>query len=78
MRIQFSCRRQALHRRVAGLDALSPLGTLNRGYSTIHRLSDNRLVRRSSDVSEGEVVRARLAAGQLLCLVKQVLSDSSP
>lgn len=78
MRMLLSGRRQALHRQVAGLDALSPLATLTRGYSVIHRLSDNRLVRRSSDVAEGDLVRARLAAGQLLCLVKQTLSDPSP
>jgi exodeoxyribonuclease VII large subunit len=71
-------RREALRRAVTALDALSPLATLSRGYSTIHRLADNRLVRRASDVSEGDLVRARLAAGQLLCLVKQSLSDSTP
>jgi hypothetical protein len=35
------------------------------------------LVRSASEVTAGDLVRARLAAGQLLCLVKQALSDSS-
>jgi exodeoxyribonuclease VII large subunit len=77
MRTLLAGRRHLLHRHIAGLDALSPLGTLSRGYSAIHRLSDNRLVRSASEVTAGDLVRARLAAGQLLCLVKQALSDSS-
>ncbi|HJR76672.1 MAG TPA: exodeoxyribonuclease VII large subunit [Nitrospiraceae bacterium] len=77
MHMLLSGRRQTLHRHMAGLDALSPLATLSRGYSAIHRVSDGRLVRRSSDVTEGELVRARLAQGRLLCLVKQISADSS-
>ncbi|HEX2056372.1 MAG TPA: exodeoxyribonuclease VII large subunit [Nitrospiraceae bacterium] len=73
-----SDRRQALHGHISQLDVLSPLGTLSRGYSVIQRVSDNRLVRQSSDVTEGDLIRARLAQGRLLCLVKQTLSDSSP
>jgi exodeoxyribonuclease VII large subunit len=78
MRMVLAGRRHVLHRQIAGLDALSPLATLSRGYSAIHRLSDSRLVRSASEVTAGDLVRARLAAGQLLCLVKQTLSDPSP
>jgi exodeoxyribonuclease VII large subunit len=78
MRMLLAGKRHVLHRHIAGLDALSPLATLNRGYSAIHRLSDNRLVRNASEVTAGDLVRARLAAGQLLCLVEQTLSDRSP
>ena len=78
MRAMLSCRRQLLHRHVTGLDALSPLAILARGYSLVHRLSDGRLVRDATDVAEGDLVRVRLAAGRLLCVVQQSLPDSSP
>lgn len=78
MRTLLSARKHVLHRRLAGLDALSPLAILSRGYSVMYRLPENRLVRSSSDVKEGDLVRARLAAGQLHCLVQQVLPDSAP
>jgi exodeoxyribonuclease VII large subunit len=78
MRTLLSCRRQGLHRHIMGLDALGPLAILARGYSLVHRLSDGRLVRDATDVAEGDLVRVRLAAGRLLCVVQQSLPDSSP
>jgi exodeoxyribonuclease VII large subunit len=78
MRTLVNDRRHRLHRKMTGLDALSPLAILSRGYSTIHRLSDNRLVKRWSEVQEGDLVRARLAAGELVCLVQHTMADTSP
>ncbi len=78
MQTLLSCRRQRTQRHVTGLDALSPLAILARGYSLVHRLSDGRLVRDAKDVAEGDPVGVRLASGRLLCAVQQSLPDSSP
>ncbi len=78
MRGLLSCRRQLLRRHVTGLDALSPLAILARGYSMVHRLPDGRLVRYATDVTKDDRIQVRLAAGRLLCVVQQSLPDSSP
>jgi exodeoxyribonuclease VII large subunit len=78
MRAMLSCRRQLLYRHVTGLDALSPLAILARGYSMVHRLPDGRLVKYATDVTKEDLIRVRLAAGRLLCVVQQSLPDSSP
>jgi exodeoxyribonuclease VII large subunit len=78
MRAMLSCRRQLLHRHVTGLDALSPLAILSRGYSMVHRLPDGRLVKYATDVTKEDLIRVRLAAGRLLCVVQQSVPDSSP
>ena len=78
MRGLLSCRRQLLRRHLTGLDALSPLAILARGYSMVHRLPDGRLVRYATDVTKDDLIQVRLAAGRLLCMVQQSLPDSSP
>ncbi|MDD5749062.1 MAG: exodeoxyribonuclease VII large subunit, partial [Actinomycetota bacterium] len=47
------------------LNALSPLSVLERGYSITFREYDNKIVRSSSDVEEGEALRIRLQKGIL-------------
>lgn len=47
-----------------GLHAVSPLGTLGRGYAILQR-DDGRAVRRSDEVATGDTLRARLADGTL-------------
>jgi exodeoxyribonuclease VII large subunit len=44
--------------------ALSPAATLQRGYAVVQR-ADGAVVRRASDVDDGEPVRIRLAEGEL-------------
>jgi exodeoxyribonuclease VII large subunit len=65
-------RRQTVATHMAGLDALSPLAILYRGYSVIQTVPSGHIVRRASDVTVGEVVQARLGEGRLLCLVTEV------
>jgi exodeoxyribonuclease VII large subunit len=48
-----------------GLVALSPLATLERGYSIVTRCSDGELVMRSDAVAKGDAIDVRLAAGSL-------------
>jgi exodeoxyribonuclease VII large subunit len=54
------------------LEALSPLGVLQRGYSLTRR-GDGVVVRSSNDVAPGEVLTTRLAEGEIL---SRVLSRS--
>ena len=70
-------RRQLVAAYMAELDALSPLAILNRGYSVIHTVPSGQIVRRATDVAIGELVQARLGEGRLLCLVNEVLPNSS-
>lgn len=50
------------------LDTLSPLKTLNRGYSITFR-DDNRVIRNIEEVTLGEKINILLANGRLSCLV---------
>ncbi len=47
------------------LNSISPMGTLERGYSILTRADDGALVRASESVKRGERVHARLAKGEL-------------
>ena len=76
MRSSVDRRRQLVFRRMAALDALSPLAILNRGYSILHRDPDNRVVKSAAEVKAGDLLRARLALGELWCQVKSILPHS--
>ena len=78
MRSSIDRRRQLVFRRVTALDTLSPLAILNRGYSILHRDPDNRVVRSATEVKAGDLLRARLALGELWCQVKEILPHSQP
>lgn len=56
----------------AGLGALSPLGTLARGYGIVRRLPDRRVVRSVTGVVPGTDVEVVLADGSLECWVRAV------
>lgn len=56
----------------ARVTALSPAATLERGYAVLQR-GDGGVVRRPADVSAGDLVRARLAEGELSLEVRQTL-----
>nr|VFJ59200.1 MAG: Exodeoxyribonuclease VII large subunit [Candidatus Kentron sp. DK]VFJ59376.1 MAG: Exodeoxyribonuclease VII large subunit [Candidatus Kentron sp. DK] len=51
------------------LDAINPRQTLERGYAIVTRQSDGAIVRGPEAVSEGQLLRVRLAKGTLLCSV---------
>ncbi len=63
-------RRQALQRLAATLEAVSPLGTLARGYAIVRRLSDGAILRDVSEVEVGEGIEARLQRGRLIARVE--------
>lgn len=50
---------------VRGLEALSPLATLGRGFALVSRVSDDKLIRASEDAPPGTRIRIQLAVGRL-------------
>ena len=58
----------------ASLDALSPLGVLQRGYA-IAQDASGRLVRDASAVANGDEIRVRLAKGKLSARVESTSTD---
>lgn len=71
-RVGLAGRRQHLAADVSALDNLSPLAVLSRGYSIVSAVPGGNVLRRASEVQVGQLVRARLAVGQLDCVVKQI------
>ncbi|MGQ9750679.1 exodeoxyribonuclease VII large subunit [Desulfosoma sp.] len=56
----------------ARLESLSPLGILARGYSLTFKLPEKILVRRTSQVRPGDMVRIQLAEGQVKARVMEI------
>jgi exodeoxyribonuclease VII large subunit len=73
MQYGLSRKTQAARSCLANLHALSPLGILARGYSIVETVSPQRVVRDAHQVAVGQEVLARLAKGQLRCVVKDVM-----
>jgi exodeoxyribonuclease VII large subunit len=62
--------KEHLYTHAAGqLDALSPLKVMARGYSLVYRMGNRELVRSYGQVRPGDLIRIRLAEGQLKCQV---------
>jgi exodeoxyribonuclease VII large subunit len=59
----------------ASLDALSPLGVLQRGYA-IAQKEDGTLLRDASAVAAGDAVNVRLAKGKIAARVESVVDDA--
>lgn len=59
-----------------GLRDLSPLSVLRRGYSLTWKHPEGLLLRDASMVDEGDRVRIRLGAGELLCKVERASRQS--
>jgi exodeoxyribonuclease VII large subunit len=68
-------KRQAARSLAAGLDSLSPLAVLGRGYALVQRAADGRIVRDARQVSTGEALLVRLARGRLGCEVRETVPD---
>ncbi len=66
----------AVEAKAAQLESLSPLGVLARGYSLTTRMPDGGLVRSARDVALGELVRTRLADGEITSRVEAAESTS--
>jgi len=63
-----------LHTLAQRLNALSPLATLQRGYS-ISRKTDGQVLTSAEQVSIDDKVEIQLAAGHLVCRVEELLSE---
>ncbi len=65
--------------RVAGtmgvLDGLSPLATLQRGYSILQTEPEGQVVRRAQDVQVGQLVKATVSVGHVVCRVQARSSE---
>jgi exodeoxyribonuclease VII large subunit len=61
---------QRLSSAVSNLNTLSPLATLERGYSITTKLPKGEILRSSSDISAGDRIETKLANGKLICLVE--------
>jgi len=57
------------------LDALSPLKVMSRGYSLVYDEKEQRLLRSVEDVQLGDLVKVKLANGQLDCQVWAMRGD---
>ncbi|HVP28657.1 MAG TPA: exodeoxyribonuclease VII large subunit [Myxococcota bacterium] len=57
--------RHGLEGAAARLDTLSPLAVLARGYAIVWRTESGAIVRRAEEVAPGDVLRIRLASGEL-------------
>ncbi len=55
-----------------GLNSVSPLATLDRGYAIVEDASSGKVLLRGSDVAPGDDIRARLAGGELVATVRSV------
>ncbi len=55
--------------RMASLDALSPLSVLTRGFSIVEK-KDGAIVRDSGEVENGEMLRIRLAKGEIFAVTE--------
>lgn len=77
MRYGLNRRTQSAQACLVNLHTLSPLGILDRGYSILESVSSHRVIRDACDVVMGEEVLARLAKGQLRCVVTNVMPDGS-
>lgn len=64
--------RERLMRAARTLDAVSPLGTLARGYAILRRLPDGLIMRDAAEAQPEGRVEARLHRGRLTCLVEDV------
>jgi exodeoxyribonuclease VII large subunit len=66
---QMGWRRVALERSSAGLAALGPQATLNRGYAIVRRRSDDAILRDEAEAPAGERLSVRLAKGEVAATV---------
>jgi exodeoxyribonuclease VII large subunit len=52
------------------LDALSPLAVLDRGYSIVHKIPDEKLLKDTNSLDLGDLLRVTFAKGKAICRVQ--------
>jgi exodeoxyribonuclease VII large subunit len=62
----------------AGLDALSPLNSLARGYSIVRSLKDDTLVKSIAAVHTGDRLEIHMTDGRVGCVVEDIKGDETP
>ncbi|MFB3896138.1 MAG: exodeoxyribonuclease VII large subunit [bacterium] len=65
--------RQELVAKTEKLEVLSPLSILARGYSISYRVSDNRIIRSSSQLGRGDKVVVQLSEGKFTGKVEEII-----
>lgn len=75
MQMQLDTAKRLLAEQVRTLAAVSPLNTLERGYSITSRAETDEVITRSTQVESGDNIRVRLHQGELACEVKSVKGD---
>ena len=58
------------------LEALSPLGILNRGYSITTMEELGKIIRNASDIKKENLIRTKLARGEIVSKVKEIIWPS--
>ena len=71
-RVLVSKRRHPLARLLGQLHGLSPLATLQRGFSVLQTLPQGQVIRRANQVRVGQMIKATVAVGHLLCQVREI------
>ena len=74
---RFNDSKRELHTLAQRLNALSPLATLERGYS-ISRQTDGKVLTSAEQVSIGDRIEIQLSDGHLACRVEEFLSGQQP
>lgn len=64
-----------LNQQIRTLAAVSPLSTLERGYSITTIAETGQVLRKAANVEPGESINVRLQQGQLACEIKEVKND---
>lgn len=72
LRQQLERRHQKLKGLARALDTVSPLATLERGYSISRRQSDGRILKDATAVEPGTKIETRLARGRLISTVNKI------
>lgn len=65
----------SLHSTMKQLDALSPLKVMSRGYSLVYDKQERQLIKSIRDVKLGDIVKVKVADGQLDCRVDALRGD---
>jgi exodeoxyribonuclease VII large subunit len=75
IRFRLQVAEQSLAQQVRTLAAVSPLNTLERGYSITQRWDSQEVITSSAQVQPGDKLRIRLYQGEIGCEVKDVKDD---
>ncbi|MFC4777469.1 exodeoxyribonuclease VII large subunit [Paenibacillus sp. GCM10023252] len=70
-------RRLQLVGTIRSLDALSPLKVMSRGYSLVYDEHEKRLLKSVAEVQPGDLIKVKLADGQLDCHVWSMRGDGA-